>query len=140
MVKEFQQLNEGAIPGKPVVDPVDPTTITSEEKHQALEAVNLIKEKRCGHIRGRTCANGSKQRQFLKEGESITSPTVSLEVLLGTLMIDAYEGKDVATFDVPGAYLHAEMPKDKRVLMRLRGEFIDIMCDVNPKYKNMCKK
>ena len=27
------------------------------------------------------------------------------------------------------------MPKDKRVLMRLRDEFVDIMCTVNPKYK-----
>jgi hypothetical protein len=140
MIKEFQQLDQGAVPGKPVVDPVDPTTISHDEKRQALEAVNLIKEKRCGRIKGRTCANGSKQRQFLKEGESVASPTVSLEALLATLMVDVYEGRDVATFDVPGAYLHAEMPKDKRVLMILRGEFVDIMCEVNPKYKKFVQE
>ena len=38
-------------------------------------------------------------------------------------------------FDVPGAYLHAEMPKEKRILMNLRGDFDDIMCQVNPEYK-----
>ena len=41
----------------------------------------------------------------------------------------------MAIFDVPGAYLHAKFPDDKTVLMRLRDEFVDIMCDVNPEYK-----
>ena len=108
--------------------------------HRALEAVNLIKEKRNGIIKGRTCANGSKQKRYLKEEDVIASPTVALESLLTSLVIDVYEGRDVGTFDVPGAYLHAEMPKDKRVLMCLRGEFVDIMCDVNPEYKQYVRE
>jgi hypothetical protein len=101
--------------------------------------VNLIKEKRDSRIKGRTCANGSKQRKYLKEEETIASPTVALESLLTSLVIDVFEGRDVGTFDVPGAYLHAEMPKDKRILMVLRGEFVDIMCLVNPEYKKYIK-
>ena len=50
-------------------------------------------------------------------------------------MIDAYEERDVVIFDLPGAYLHAEMPKDKRLLMKFRDEFVDIMCKVNPEYE-----
>lgn len=99
-----------------------------------MESVNLIKKKRCGRIKGRTCANGSRQRQFLKDGESVASPTVALESLLSTWVIDAFEGRDIATFDVPGAYLHAEMPKDKRILMIIRGDFVDILCKACPKY------
>ena len=53
---------------------------------------------------------------------------------MGTLAIDMKEGRDVAIFDVPGAYLHAEMLRDKRLLMRLRGKFVDIMCKVNKEY------
>ena len=59
--KEFKQLDEGAIPNKPVVLPQDPSKLTREEKSRALEAVNLIKEKRNGKIKGRTCADGSKK-------------------------------------------------------------------------------
>ena len=45
----------------------------------------------------------------------------------------------VATFDVPGAYLQTEMPEDKRILLRIRDEFLDIMCEVNPDYKPYVK-
>jgi hypothetical protein len=59
---------------------------------------------------------------------------VSTEANISTLVIDAYEGRDVAIFDVPGAFLQSAMPKDKNVHMRLRDEFVDIMCKVNPEY------
>jgi len=137
MFKEFEQLNKGAVPGKekPVVGPQDASLLTEEEKRRALEAVNLIKEKRTGKIKGRTCANGSKQKRYLKRGETISSPTVSLEAMTGTMAIDIKEDRDVAIFDVPGAYLQAEMPKEKKLLLKLRGQFVDIMCEVNEEYK-----
>ena len=135
MVKEFTQLDQGAFPGKPVVSPVDADTITPEEMKMAMEAVSLIKEKRNGVIKGRTCANGSKQKRYLREHESIASPTVSVEALLGTFMIDAYEECEIGSFDIPGAYLHAEMEHgENRVLLRLRDEFVDMMCTANAKY------
>ena len=37
--------------------------------------------------------------------------------------------------DVSGACLHAEFPKHKKVLPKLKDEFVDIMCEVNPKYR-----
>ena len=52
--------------GKPVIGPIDPYSLTWEEKRKALDAVNLIKEKRNGKIKGRTCSNGAKQRRFVK--------------------------------------------------------------------------
>jgi len=69
-----------------------------------MRELNLKKEKRCGTIKGRTCANGSRQRQYLRLYESVESSTVSVESLFTTLLIDAYEGRD-AVFDVPGEYL-----------------------------------
>ena len=137
MIKEFTQLNEGAVPGKPVVVPTDVRTLTAMEKKKALPAVNLIKEKWNGEIKGRSCVDGSEQRKYLKQDESVASPTASLESLFVSLLIDAYEGRDVATYDVPGAYLQARLsPKenDERVLMKLRGSFVDIMCEVNPSH------
>ena len=109
-------------------------SLTDEDKRQALDAVNLIKQKRCGKIKGRCAANGSRQKQYLKEDESVASPTVSLEGLLGTFVIDAKEGRMVNTFDVPGAFLQAPMPEGKKVLLKMKGEFVDIMCRVNPEH------
>ena len=107
LFKELKQLDRGVLEGNPVVVPQNPDVLTPEEKKRALEAVNLIKEKRDGDIKGRTCANGKKQRKYVKEGDIISSPTVSLESILTTLVIDAYEGRFVSISDVPGAYLHA---------------------------------
>ena len=101
-----------------------------------MEAVNLIAQKRCGKIKGRTCANGARQRRFVSDDDSFASPTASLEAILTTLMIDAYEERDVTIPDVPGAYLHAEFSKDKRVILKLNSDFVDIMCDVNPECGN----
>ena len=64
----------------------------------------------------------------------MASPTVSLEGLLATLVIDAKEGRKVNTFDVPGAFLQAPMPEGKNVLLKMKGEFVDIMCRVNPEH------
>jgi len=103
-------------------------------KRDALEAINLIKEKRTGKIKGCTCADGRKQRKWINK-EDTASPTVSLEALITSLLIDAFEERDVATFDVPGAYLNAKMPDDQFVLLRFRNEFADIMCEVNPVHR-----
>ena len=54
---------------------------------------------------------------------------------MSTLMIDAFEERDVAIADVSGAYLHAEFPTDKKVVLKLSGLFVEIMCDINPEYK-----
>ena len=135
MIKEYRQIDNGPMPGKPVVEAVDVRTLSMEQRRSALEAVNLIQEKRSGLIKGRTCANGSKQKLYIKDGEFYSSPTVSLEALFLSLVMAVKEGRKVAVFDVPGAYLHAEMPSDKQVLMVLRGEFVDMMCEANPEYK-----
>ena len=47
--------------------------------------------------------------------------------------IDTKEGRDVATADVIGAYLLADI-KD-HVIIKLSGKIVEIMCKVNSKYK-----
>ena len=77
-----------------------------------------------------------KTHRYLREDESVSSPTVSFKGLFVTLVIDAYENRDVTTFDIPGAYFYAPNPSDKQVLLNLKGLFVDIMCQVNPEYKS----
>jgi len=127
LVQEFCQLNN-----KDVFDPIDASALTTGQKREALRAVNLIKEKRSGKLKGRTCADGRSQRAHYTKEET-TSPTVSTAALMLSLMIDAKEGRDVATADLEGPYLHADM--EDFVILKLVGEAVDIMCQVNPKYK-----
>ena len=49
------------------------------------------------------------------------------------------EQSDVAGFDVPGAYLQTEITEDRQILLRIRNEFVDIMCAFNPDYKPYVK-
>ncbi len=58
------------------------------------------------------------------------SPTVATDALLLSIIIDAYESRDVATADVAGAYLKAYM--DDFVLMKFTRESVDILCKLNP--------
>ena len=59
-----------------------------------------------------------------------------MEALTASMLIDAHEKRAVAIFDVPGAYLNADMPDEKFVILKLEGQFVDIMCEVNPQYLN----
>ena len=126
LLKEFCQLDD-----KSVFAAVDATKLSHKQKSEALRAINLIKEKRDGALKGRSCADGRPQRALYTKEQS-ASPTVSTDALMISLMIDAKERRDVATADVVGAYLLADM--DEFVLLKLTGESVDIMCTVNDKY------
>ena len=112
-----------------------PDILSVEDKAKALNAVKLVKLKIDGKINGRTCADGSKQKRYFGKDESVASPTVSLESLFTKLVIDVYEEHNIANFDIPGAYLHTEMTEDKNVILKLRGIFLDIMCNINEEYR-----
>ena len=47
-----------------------------------------------------------------------------------TDLIEAYEERDVAKLDIPGAFLHTETDKD--VIMVLEGTLAELMVQVNP--------
>ena len=111
---------------------LDPLKLTHEEKMGALRALNLLKEKRNGDLKGRTVADGSKQKNMYPKSET-ASPTVSTTALILTILIDAYEKRDVATADVAGAYLKATM-KDY-VIIKFVGESVDILLTMEPSYK-----
>ena len=52
---------------------------------------------------------------------------MSLESIIATLVIDAYERRHVVIDDVPGAYIHTEMPPDKRILLKLVSKFVELL-------------
>jgi Reverse transcriptase (RNA-dependent DNA polymerase) len=110
------------------------SALTKLQKQLALRAVNLIKKKKSGKLKGCSCADGSSQRSLYEKSET-SLPTVATDLLMCSIIIDAREGWDVATANVTGAYLNADM--DKFNLMKLTGEEVDIMLHVCKSYQEL---
>ena len=69
-----------------------------------LESHLFLKQKRDGTVKGRTVAGGNKQRDYIGKEEA-SSPTVSTEAVVLTSVIEASEDRDVATIDIPNAFI-----------------------------------
>ena len=112
--------------------PLDPTSLSKQDRADALSSLMFLTQKRDGRVKARGVADGSKQRRrpgYKKEDAA--SPTVSNEGVMITGAIEAHEGRDVVTFDIPGAYLHAL--SDKQTIMLLKGPLAELMVMVDPK-------
>ena len=105
--------------------------LTTAQKKAALKYLMFLKQKRCGKIKGRGCANGRKQGLY-KSKEETTSPTITTEALFITCLVDAIENRYVATCDVPGAFMHSDI--DEQVHLKLEGEIAELLVKVDPTY------
>jgi len=79
-------------------------------------------------VEGRTIADGRKQRPLFEKHDT-SSPAQSLEGYIASLVIDAMEERDIATIDVAGAFLKADMPDF--VLLRLHGASLKAILRAN---------
>jgi hypothetical protein len=104
LTKEFAQLEE-----LDVYESVCAESLTkSHRKAAPCRAINLIKEKRGGTLKGRKVADGKPQR-LLYDRADMASPTVAADALILTMIIDAYESRVVAKADIAEAFLKAYM-------------------------------
>src|SRR5210317_1129567 len=88
--------------------PVLPSNLAPEKKKEVLEFIMLLKQKRDGTIKGIYCADGRKKRKFIKKEEAASS-TVKLESVFLTSVIEASEGRDVATLDIPNVFIRTKI-------------------------------
>jgi hypothetical protein len=89
----------------------------------------VLKEKGCGKIKGRGCADGRPQRDYMTK-EDTSSPTVATEALMLSCMIDATKHRDVATCGIPGAFMQSKM--EGKVIMKLEGVMTEIIQKIDP--------
>jgi len=90
-------------------------------------------------VKARLVAGGHQQGRTVYE-DKLSSPTgdyhhllaISLVFMIG--VIAAAERREVLTLDIPGAYLHAKMPTDCAVYMRLNKYLSNIMIQLNNHY------
>jgi hypothetical protein len=87
-------------------------------------------EKGCGTIKGRGCADGRKQREYtLNDTDKLANGCH--QSLMLSCIIDAKEGFDVATADIPGAFMQTDMKGT--VYMVLEGTMAELLVKIKPK-------
>jgi hypothetical protein len=124
VVAELRQLHN-----QDVMEPVNKYDLTAEERRGALRYLMFLKEKRCRKIKGCGCADGRPQRDYMTK-EDTSSPTVATEALILTCLVDAIKGRDVATCDIPGAFMQSKM--EGKAVMKLEGVMADMILKINP--------
>jgi hypothetical protein len=105
--------------------PIEVEYPTYEEKKKALSSLMFLKEKRDSLVMARMCADGRNQKDGTWLKQETTLPTVALESVFITAVIDAHEGRDVACFNIPGVFLHADVNED--ITMVLKGRLAELM-------------
>ena len=77
-------------------------------------------------------AGGDKKRGTIDKAVA-ASPTAALESVLLTATINAKEGRDVATVDIPDAFITTRIDNEEdKVIMRLRRRLTELMAATAP--------
>ena len=127
--KEMKQLHD-----REVFAPIHVHELTAQERKRAMESLIFLVQKQDDSIKARTCANGSTQREYTERDES-ASPTATTESILLTATIDAKQGRDVVTADIPNAFVQTpigEREVGERIIMKIRGVLVDILVEMAP--------
>ena len=125
VTKELQQLH-----GRGVLKPQHFSELTREQRVGVLAYLMFLKQKRDASIKGRGCTDGRKQRDWMTK-EHTASPTVANQALTLSCMIDVKEGRDVATADIPGAFLQTKYNKGDTHI-RIDGPMLDLLTQIYP--------
>ncbi len=124
MTKELTQMHD-----MDVFHPVMRDDLTWDKRKKALASLMFLKEKRDQSVKARMCADEQGQQGDWSKQDT-TSPTILTESVFITTVINAAKGQDVAGFDIPGAFLHADLDKD--IIMILKGRLAELMVQVAP--------
>ena len=128
--KEMDQLHR-----RNCFTPIDVADLTIDERRKTVDALMFLGEKRDKTVKGRMVYNGKPTREWLSREES-TSPTAALESILLTAIVDAKEGRDVMTADIPNAFIQTKLPnvekRNERVIMKITGVLVDLLVNIAP--------
>jgi hypothetical protein len=109
--------------------PIKVEDLTTQEKHKAMESFIFLIEKRDGAIKGRACADGSTQREYMDRDEA-SSPTAITESIIIVRVIDANQGRDIMIAGIPNAFVQAEIGYQE--IMKTCGPLIDMHIELSP--------
>jgi hypothetical protein len=123
--KEMEQLHT-----RKVAKPVNGSNLTRDQKRATLRYLMFLSKKRCGRVKAGGCADGRKQRETTSK-EDASAPTVAIESVMLSATVDAMEGRDVITVDIPGAFMQADIDEVEHV--KFEGEIAEMLVKMDPK-------
>lgn len=123
--KELQQLHD-----RGVLSPRSGLSLTSSERCEALKYLMFLKKKRDGTIKGRGCADGRKQRKYVTKEEA-SSPTIRTEAVFIIIVIAAKEKRDVASMDLPGAFMQTDLDGEM-IIVKFEGRTAELLAMIDP--------
>ena len=104
--------------------PVKRKSLTDDQYNKVLESHLFLEQKRDNTIKGRLVAGGDRQREYMSK-DDVGSPTCALESIMLCATINAEEHRDVATADIPNAFVQTSM--EGTVHVRLRGTLAEML-------------
>ena len=122
MIAKMRQLNY-----LNVIKPVEKKSLTHEQKQCALSYLMYLKQKQCGRIKARGCADGQKQCIYKYKDET-SSLTVSKEAIFLT-RVGAQECWQVMTINIPGMFMQVDI--DELIHVRLEGLMAELLIRVD---------
>ena len=117
---ELQQLHDLKV--------MEAKPLTTTQRWEALGYLMFLKRKRNGKVKARGCADGRPQRAYIPQ-EDARAPTVSMEAVFMTAVIDTMENRTVAVVDIPGAVMQADM--DPEVYMCIDGAMAELLMEID---------
>lgn len=133
VVKEIQQLLD-----RRSWHGVRMSNIPKEERKRIIPCKLFVKEKYSASgdfekVKSRLVAGGHRQDARLYKDKTC-SPTVATPSVFMLATIAQAESRAIATVDIPGAYLNAQMPGNVRVRMRLDASISNVVIQLDPSY------
>lgn len=129
---------------KQVFHPVDTTSWSREDMKNVIPSMMFLKEKFLPSglfekLKSRLVAGGHRQNRLIYDSKDISSPTASMFAIFSLACIWARERRKVVAFDITGAYLNAEIRKNK-IFMRIGKEVAKVLCSLDRKYEDFLQK
>ena len=133
-IKELSQLHR-----KKVWEIITSLPLSRSARRKIIRSSIFLKEKFTASgafdkLKARLVAGGHQQDRSVYTAEETTSPTATLQSVYMIAGIAAAEGRSVASMDIGGAYLNAEL--EKEVIMRIDKELADLLETVDSGYKD----
>jgi hypothetical protein len=107
-------------------------SLTAEQRKKVLESHIIVERKRDGVLKAQQVAAGNKQRGYITK-EDASPPTVSSEAVMLTCIVDANENREVATVDIPNAFVQTVVEDEKdKAFIHICGPLVNILVSIAP--------
>ena len=100
--------------------------VTNDMRAKALNYLMFLTCKQTSTVKGCGCTNRCKQKAYVKK-EDTAAPTVAIYALLLSYLQDSTECRNVATCEIPSAFLQTDQSKDDKVIIKFVGPMVETL-------------